>query len=346
MSSAPELPCIEATVTEFLCDPTRSSLELPQMTPAQRKHTKQVLDQNPEIICESYGFGKERKLSIFKKLFKDTASACIKEESTLGMPFLPPCDEDHPSEGAPCEVKATNALNDDWAASPMNGVKCVMDGPVCKLDLTSLRGISQRTDEHSTIAPSSCASDCSPLSTFRGGRPLAPWFGLPPGLDFEVRNTFVHFKSPPEDPRAVQTMPHCMFRQRLLEEEESARQASHSRAGDDQAPYSQAVEDWLPSLSNPLVGDTADGEHPVAPGTEVVIDGLSKFPAFNGLTGVVQSLDQHSGRYNVLLSSPVCGRKSANVKRENLRLVSASESLFLLSPFHGACQPLALTSLV
>merc|ERR1719343_1388275 len=53
-------------------------------------------------------------------------------------------------------------------------------------------------------------------------------------------------------------------------------------------------------------------------GSEVVIEGLSKLPAFNGLTAIVQSFDAESGRYNVLFAAPVNGHTTAKVKRENL----------------------------
>ncbi|CAK0831388.1 unnamed protein product, partial [Prorocentrum cordatum] len=47
----------------------------------------------------------------------------------------------------------------------------------------------------------------------------------------------------------------------------------------------------------------------LVPGTEVIIQGLVKLPDFNGLTGVVQSLDAESMRYDVLLDGPAgqCG---------------------------------------
>ena len=43
--------------------------------------------------------------------------------------------------------------------------------------------------------------------------------------------------------------------------------------------------------------------HAFAAGTEVVVEGLTRQPAFNGLRGVVQSVDGSTGRFNVLLAS-------------------------------------------
>jgi len=65
-------------------------------------------------------------------------------------------------------------------------------------------------------------------------------------------------------------------------------------------------------------------------GTQVTIDGLEKCPAFNGLKATVQSFDEETARYNLLLSFPVGGRTMAKVKRENLLLTSACEFLELL----------------
>merc|ERR1711920_512678 len=59
-------------------------------------------------------------------------------------------------------------------------------------------------------------------------------------------------------------------------------------------------------------------------GTEVVISGLVKCPAFNGLSGTVQSLDVQSGRYDILVTIAAGGHKWAKVKRENLQLVSTA----------------------
>merc|ERR1712110_953432 len=64
------------------------------------------------------------------------------------------------------------------------------------------------------------------------------------------------------------------------------------------------------------------GDRVLEAGTEVLISGLMKCPAFNGLSGTVQSLDVGSWRYDILLTVPAGGNKWAKVKRENLQLVS------------------------
>jgi len=54
-------------------------------------------------------------------------------------------------------------------------------------------------------------------------------------------------------------------------------------------------------------------------GTHVVIQGLIKLPTFNGLVGIVHSLNEETGRYNVLLPSPSGGGQWAKVKHENMK---------------------------
>jgi hypothetical protein len=53
-------------------------------------------------------------------------------------------------------------------------------------------------------------------------------------------------------------------------------------------------------------------------GSQVVIQGLVKLPTFNGLVGVVHSLDEETGRYDVLLACPSGGQQWTKVKYENL----------------------------
>ena len=63
-------------------------------------------------------------------------------------------------------------------------------------------------------------------------------------------------------------------------------------------------------------------EGPLACGTEVVIVGLSKLPAFNGLRGTVQSFDETTLRFSILLIEPAGGHKWVKVKRENVMPVA------------------------
>merc|ERR1712014_176572 len=72
----------------------------------------------------------------------------------------------------------------------------------------------------------------------------------------------------------------------------------------------------LESLDDAAVNDKA-----LVPGAEVVITGLSKLPAFNGLKGTIQSFDEETSRFSVLLMEPIQGHKWVKVKRENLEAV-------------------------
>lgn len=74
-------------------------------------------------------------------------------------------------------------------------------------------------------------------------------------------------------------------------------------------------------LESFVAQDIAAAEMPaLAPGTDVIIQGLTKLPEFNGLAGTVQCLDEALGRYDILLPEPVgtTGQRWAKVKRDNL----------------------------
>lgn len=57
---------VASTIFEFLEDTSRTFLKLPQMSSGQRKSVKKLIQQHPELRCESYGFGAERQLHLFK----------------------------------------------------------------------------------------------------------------------------------------------------------------------------------------------------------------------------------------------------------------------------------------
>lgn len=307
-----ELFDIQAIIVKFVADPACSSIELPHMTTGQRKLTKRILEQYPELVCKSYGFGKDRKLHLFKPSGESTSMEDARIDDLLPMANEPLAE--------PLMVDAVPESLSKTA------VKCFMDGPVCKLDLTSIQGATDMPHgwgeasctDGSTAPPSPCGSDGSPASTFQEA---LPQFRLPPGL--EVQNTFLHYKSPPLNERAVQTMPHSMFRRCLLME------TLRDQPKKVQFRKRRPAERCLPTAS-----------------TEVVIGGLSKLPAFNGLRGTLQSLDEQSGRYTILLASPVCGHKTAKVKRENFRVVSTSESLQLFPERADPPRPLRLAALL
>jgi len=93
-----------AAIAEFLADADRISLELPHMTSGQRKSTKKLLENYPELRCESYGFGADRQLHLFKK-------APEKEEDAGELAKC--CG----TSAYPQNVKGN--FVDDWAASDL-----------------------------------------------------------------------------------------------------------------------------------------------------------------------------------------------------------------------------------
>eukprot|EP00913_Durusdinium_trenchii_P020261 g19034.t1 len=57
---------VEAALSAFLADATMMELKLPALETEQRKKAKKLAEEYPEIKCESYGFGPERRLHLFK----------------------------------------------------------------------------------------------------------------------------------------------------------------------------------------------------------------------------------------------------------------------------------------
>lgn len=320
----PQLGDVNVSIAEFAADATRLSLEMPHMTTGQRKHTKALLESYPELKCESYGLGQERRLHLFKV--------------AVGSPAVDDLVSTEAGEESVQDLVSEAVLTQNVAAAavlPKNPVQCVIGGSVCTLELESIKEGADAWEhasfrDGSTASPSACPSDSSPLSTARSDLPS--WFRLPPGLELEVQNTFIHFKDPPTSQRAVQSMPHNMFRQCLFAE----------------AVKKQYEEEILEKtkMSDFVDKPARDENSYIAIGTEIVIVGLSKAPAFNGVTGMLQSFDEQSGRFDILLSSPVGGHKVAKVKRENICPVFANESLPFALEHVAAPWHLQLTALV
>jgi hypothetical protein len=225
-------------VAEFAADPTRTSFELPHMTTGQRKSTKKLLEQYPDLKCESYGFGPERQLHLFKK---------------------------------------------------------------------------QATEEESEARDKACD-----LPT------QAP---VMPSMDkqLQVRNTFIHFEKS-VDERAVQSMPHGMFKQSLLTEKQSLLTETSLEAMGYHTPTTgcntptSASEADAELRALPVEEGEDEKDMALVAGALVVVHGLVKVPEFNGKTAVIQGWDDDTGRYNILLaSSGNC--QQAKIKEENLRVV-------------------------
>jgi len=269
---------VAAAIAEFIAEPSQTTLELPRMTTGQRKATKKLVEEHAELRCESYGFGSERQLH----LFKETAATVPK-----GLNLTAP----------PVSIKNTFiddcvALDSDSGASPQCSTRASSAGSPRSLEVGS---------SSDTASPASAKRELV--------------FNIRPE-DLGVQNTFIHIKDSFDDGRAVQSMPHGMFRQCILSEASMA--ASCDRVAARAEPTAHAA-------TSPLQHEAKGAqEMPLIPGTLVVIGGLVKAPAFNGLSGIVQDWDEEIGRYNVLIvfSTPGSACQQAKLKRENLQLLT------------------------
>lgn len=199
---------LEAALRKLLSDSSSQSIDLPAtLTAAERKQAKQVVESHKGLTCESFGFGAERQLRVFKK--SPTKGGAV--------------------ASAPSGVSVKNTFIDDWIA--------------------------------------------------------------PEWTDQNVR--------------AVQSMPHGMFGKSLVAESSFASQA-------------QQVQPAEISAAAPCEGTASAYSSALPPGSHVVIHGLTKCPAFNGLSAIVQHLDEASERYSVLLST----QQVAKIKAENLQLLA------------------------
>lgn len=296
---------IEAMVAAFVADVARTSLELPHLTTGERKRMKQFIEQYPELGCESYGFGAERRLHLFKAQSKMQTSRDV--EMSSAQPALFTSD---PSQA--CTEVGSVEFNvcDSEPINRAEGVTSSADArsaPPSPLSESCSRAHSESFQCSTTASvDGSNSSPSSPEMSTRGlPNAVVPAAAGPDDLlaaVATVRNTFLHIADPsiPVDARAVQSMPHGMFRQCLSEEPEVAATTVELSAAHKAADKALPASDRL-----------------YYPGMLVKIEGLSKLPAFNGLMGVVQSFDIASGRYDLLLAS--CEHNKAKVKAENLR---------------------------
>lgn len=165
----------------------------------------------------------------------------------------------------------------------------------------------------------------------------------------QVRNTFIHIDTAAPDDRSVQSMPHDMFRQCLQEEMQQL-----AASGDKDVTSSATPETGRVEESEATPADV------LALGTQVVIQGLTKIPAFNGQSGIIERYDENTERYSVKLTTGGPGiPKYAKVKGANLCV--AAPAVLSFSPaayaapkgpqaffgqYGSAGAPLKLTALV
>lgn len=83
---------VAAAIFQFLADPVSTSCTLPKMTAGQRKSMKKLIQEHPEIRCESYGFGEDRQMYLFKTVEEGnvqplTPASLAKMEACGGLPL-------------------------------------------------------------------------------------------------------------------------------------------------------------------------------------------------------------------------------------------------------------------
>mmetsp|Transcript_37375 Transcript_37375/g.108051 ORF Transcript_37375/g.108051 Transcript_37375/m.108051 type:complete len:341 (+) Transcript_37375:47-1069(+) len=238
---------LSASIAEFAADTSRSELELPRgMSAEERKQAKLIVDQHQGLKCESYGFGSERRLHVFKD-----------------------------------RVRVKNTFIDDWVANPTEAPHCRSLPPGIQLCGASSLRLRKREEDCVALSPIAALSPVVEASPGGGGAAAARPSRT--GADFSF---------------GLPDMP----------------EGAHFMAGPAQEPK-------VAALASPLA--QASETSPLPVGTEVVVDGLSKLPAFNGQSGVVRAYDAETGRYTVVLDQPVAVgatmHRNAKVRIENLR---------------------------
>merc|ERR1719330_159925 len=136
-------------------------------------------------------------------------------------------------------------------------------------------------------------------------------------------------------------MPHDMFRQCLDDDEES--DLAVEATSDTHFPATPASIGGL-ELAHVQEAPVGAPEVPdkVAPGTQVIIQGLTKIPAFNGQSGIVERLDEATGRYSIKLTTGGPGiPKFAKVKGDNLCVAAPLPPSLPFAPTCAASGPQA-----
>jgi hypothetical protein len=308
---------VEIAVEEFLADEKKVSLELPStLTSEQRKLAKRIAEKHPVLNSESYGFGAERRLYLFK--------------TSEGKQVDPQ------KAGAAGCVSIKNTFIDTWIEEDQSDEPIVFRSmPAVKLPVQAVLSIPSKDTkvDLSPVPESPClAGAISPSNAFGisvdGASPQKQAAATPTAAhkqEVQVRNTFVHYDETREEERVVQSMPdEGRFRQRILEEAAARGQAPPSWVASPGAEVEVTnaghAADRTPVSSEQVAATSPEDSSPLPPGTDIMVQGLVRAPAFNGLVGKVQSFDQDTGRYSLLLQMREGGQQWAKVKRDNLRL--------------------------
>lgn len=157
---------ITAVIEEFLADSSRSSLQLPHMSTGQRKQAKKLASMHPELRCESYGFGEDRQLHLFKEgAVGAEAAAQATQEKIASLP----CHEVH--------VK--NTFIDGWSVPEQEGV--IFRSMPTRLN----KYLAELEESKAAVAMAPTTSDCS-TSASGGASSDADEVQLPAGTQVMV----------------------------------------------------------------------------------------------------------------------------------------------------------------
>jgi hypothetical protein len=178
---------LESIIADLLADPSRDSVQLPRLTTGQRKQAKQLVEKYETLACESFGFGPERRLHLFKRASRATTASI---EACKHLEHVAPTLAVDVENGRPGELPEERTPSKEDSCS--GNTTCSLSEPITHL---SSRG--------SSPLPSSPAS--------------IPELPVEP-QEVPIVNTFIHFDSTPDDQRVIRSMPHKMFRQCVLQE--------------------------------------------------------------------------------------------------------------------------------
>lgn len=324
---------LESVIAWFAGDDSCVSHALPtSLSPEQRQLAKKLVGCHPHLECESYGFGPERQLHLFRKRCKGVR---MRVKNTFidawldgGDGTLAPVSRSLPSSWrsmvvaalvAPvsndcCEVieditqivstpspcsspKAQRFPNVPWFKGKCDS-KCKADDDAAQLcSTTSPHKFTENAPSHIEVSCEDGGDTAHHMMCSTPSPCTSP--------------TLLHFPNAPtcvkvHDPSGTELM--ASAKCALLSNEKGG---AHAMGG------------GLRSIPLPPPPASPINVAMLSKGTEVEIDGLVARPDFNGLAGIIQSWDPVLRRYDVLLD-PVGGGgpRHVKLKRENLRLNS------------------------
>jgi len=287
-------------IAKFSADESQTSLEMPHMTTGQRKHAKKLLEVYPEIRCESYGFGAERCLHLFKENHADAEAKAQSSASPLAIS----------SSGMKNTFTEVIVSSEQESMITRSSQACSEEISPKVATVVELSSQTQNAEDSVGGSTSMSVHASSTSSDIR------PELILPLTQEnLQVRNTFIHMCPVSADERAVQSMPHGMFKQCLLSEAAEAFEGTlfcntPTSAGGDSPSFCDSDVD----------ADHCGQRLPLDVGSLVLVQGLVKLPAYNGRSAVVEAWDEATERYCILIACP-SGCLQAKVKEENLRMI-------------------------